>query len=79
MRKFRTLRHPGVLKVLDTIEVGDYHERASLRLAGLCVNRDIDRVAHLHCDGAGRPFVLGCQEEESERGNDKMGSIYRGG
>lgn len=24
LRKFRTLRHPGIIKVLDTVEVGSY-------------------------------------------------------
>ena len=47
LRKFRTLRHPGIVKVLDTVEVGRYIEK-DIGTADLLGNK-VDRSTHLHC------------------------------
>lgn len=34
VRKLKTLRHPGILKVLDTVEVGDAQCKQENRMSG---------------------------------------------
>ena len=74
MRKLRTLRHPGVLKVFDTVEVFSGRNELYKSMGGLTV--DADRLIHLHCNGAGHPPGMACPKKESERRDFEMGSLY---
>ena len=74
MRKLRTLRHPGVIRVYDTVEVFlDLY--ISYRCSGGLIV-DADRNIHLHCNRAGHPLRLACAKKESDRRDFKMGSLY---
>lgn len=77
VRKSRTLRHPGVIKVLDTIEVRDW--QMVFLDTGAHNLHDPDRVEYLYRDRTCRSAVLACQAEESGRGNCQMGVTYCGG
>lgn len=51
VRKMRTLRHPGVIKVYDTVEVHYHIEEKGAFEQGLI--HTIDRDIHLRCYGEG--------------------------
>lgn len=74
MRKSRTLRHPGVIKVLDTIEVylapGDHGAEAY---------SFTDGAQSLYCHGTSRATQLAGEAEELERGDGQVGVVYCGG
>lgn len=48
LRKFRTLRHPGIIRVLDTVEVGVYVRLVQQYMRLL--EDKVDRPMDLHCD-----------------------------
>ncbi len=72
VRKLRTLRHPGVIKVLDTVEVfipwkvGGIHSSDQLA----------DRHIHLRCHRAADSVTMACPEKSAERRDAQMGSLY---
>lgn len=56
VRKMRTLRHPGVIKVYDTVEVQlSYRGEGSF---GQSLIHMIDRDIHLPCYGEGHSFRM---------------------
>lgn len=78
-RKLRTLRHPGVVKVLDTIEVGVEMLQAGYNfVCGVwqSAKTGIDGCQYLHHYGTGCAIVMACQAEESERRDGQVGVIY---
>lgn len=75
VRKLRTLRHPGVIKVLDTVEVDILQVFIQYYATDLAIDRDI----YLHCDRKAGSSALAYQAEEHERGNTEMGSIWSRG
>ena len=78
VRKLRTLRHPGVLKVIDTVEVRRYLVRQDVRVSMAdmqCTDGDI----HLHCYRKTGPVEMASQEEEHERGNHQVGAVQYSG
>lgn len=72
VKKLRTLRHPGVIKVLDTVEVISPRETIKSNIRSSLVDRNI----HLHCYREGHPITMAYQTEEHERGDFKMGFIW---
>lgn len=66
LRKFKTLRHPGVVKVLDTIEV---REIAALdwKMDYSLPDTKLDRPADLYCNGTNNPAELGHEAESLVR------------
>lgn len=73
VKKLRTLRHPGVIKVLDTVEV------CSMDRSKMDINlRAADGNLHLHCYREGDAFAMAYQAEEYERGDLEMGIIWSG-
>ncbi len=73
LKKLRTLRHPGVIKVLDTVEVGRFwpHRDDAMRRA----DGNVDRHVYIHCDRARGAAAVACQAEEPEPGDDQMGTL----
>ena len=61
VRKLRTIRHPGVIRVLDTIEVDDCILMSFMN--GL-LKSQIDRHSHLRGDGAACTTQLAYQKEK---------------
>jgi len=61
LKKLRTLRHPGVIRVLDTVEVQGLLKRGGHVPGLICAK---DRFIHLHCHGEAGPLALACEEEE---------------
>lgn len=66
LKKLRTLRHPGVIKVLDTVEV--LQRTFPLREPqGHATDRTAaDRHIHIYCDRASGAPTLACQTEEPQ-------------
>ena len=72
VRKLRTLRHPGVIKVLDTVEVG-IDDGLGWECMADC---GIDRNIHLRCDRKAGSSAVAYQAEEHECRNAEMGTIW---
>ena len=69
VRKLRTLRHPGVIKVLDTVEV-----RSLWAIyIGLLTRMRPDRIVHLRRYRTAGPIKMAHKEEEHERRDAEMG------
>ena len=56
VRKMRTLRHPGVIKVYDTVEVKQSYQAGDS--LGHSLIHVIDRDLHLRCYGKSQSFGL---------------------
>lgn len=82
LRKMRTLRHPGVVKVLESVEV-----RACVCV---CVLREcghgggvanplfflyLDRQLHIHCYGTGDAAGLAYHERRTTERDDQVGIV----
>lgn len=69
LKKLRTMRHPGVIKVLDTVEVGKangcFHRSA--------LTHDQDGDIHLHCYRAPCTFAVARSTKEPRARDHKMG------
>lgn len=78
LKKLRTMRHPGVIKVLDAVEVClavAWTSACHAMLTGYGAGRD----AYIHRDGTTRAFALACQEEKPEPGDDQVGTLQHCG
>lgn len=56
VRKMRTLRHPGIIKVYDTVEVQPWYRGEES--SGQVLIRSIDRGLHLCCYGESHSFSM---------------------
>lgn len=72
MKKLRTLRHPGVIKVLDTVEVGD---KKAIQ-GGRVIDCQTDRNIHLYRDREAGPAEMAHQEKKHECRNLEMGTVW---
>lgn len=72
VRKLRTLRHPGVIKVFDTVEVlySVYLDSVKALIEGA------DWVIYLCGRRACSPSSMACPQEKSERRDTQMGLVY---
>lgn len=71
VRKLRTLRHPGVIKVLDTVEVWSLE----ILYIGVLTNIRTDRIIYLYCYWKSDSIEMAYQAEEHERWDAEMGTI----
>jgi len=62
VKKLRTLRHPGVIKVLDTVEVAILASPGGAT-TDVCVP---DRLIHIYCHRACSAVEMAYQAEEHE-------------
>ena len=56
VRKMRTLRHPGVIRIYDTVEVQPSYRGEEA--FGRSLIQMIDRDIHLRCNGEGHSFRM---------------------
>jgi SCY1-like protein 1 len=73
LKKLRTLRHPGVIKVLDTAEVG--YSRHAMHIGDL-TRIYADRNVYIYCYREGRTTEVAYQAQEFERGDAEVGTIW---
>ncbi len=71
----RTLRHPGVIKILETVEV---FWSPKFGLANGTDDRS-DRDIYLHCNRANNTISMAGTPKESERRDLEMGLIHNRG
>jgi hypothetical protein len=76
LKKLRTLRHPGVIKVFDTVEV---RIEASWGNFGGTEMRTADRHVYLHCYGTAGASQVACFEAKHHTGDCQMGLIHHSG
>jgi hypothetical protein len=70
VRKLRTLRHPGVIKVLETVEVGSLYNATQTNVLARVKEADggIDRYQYLHRYRESGTAIMACQTSEPEPG-----------
>lgn len=73
VKRWRTLRLPGVVRVLDSVEVGVLGGSKGVKLWGL--RRLIVRLLHLCCYREGYAVELAVEEKCVESGDDKVGIV----
>jgi len=76
LKKLRTLRHPGVIKVLDTVEVR--RPTATEEPAETDVFKKV-RFVHLHRDRARGPSPVARQTKEPKPRDNEVGSLQHRG
>lgn len=73
LKKLRTLRHPGVIKVLDAVEVRHTKQRNSKQNKKLTKSIATDGNVHLYRDRARSSATLACTTKELKPRDDQMG------
>lgn len=73
VRKLRTLRHPGVIKVLDTVEV---LKQSMEKCPEHGPNGGADRHVHIRCDRASDAAAMACAKKSPERGDTQVGIVH---
>ena len=74
VRKMRILRHPGVIKVLDTVEVLLWNHWQCLLIVWSTIY--LDGFIYLYCYRACSSIGMACAKEKLECGDFEMGLVY---